>query len=86
MKHLDDVEPVYHKLGMRQDLMNSIMVTGPHVSANHLNLLAYGLGQSLQVANHVFFGAISKQVNDLVMLNIREDAAVLMQQIQQQDR
>jgi len=82
VKHLDDVEPVYHKLGMRQDLMNSIMVTGPHVSANHLNLLAYGLGQSLQVANHVFFGAISKQVNDLVMLNIREDAAVLMQQIQ----
>lgn len=82
MKQLDDVEPIYHKMGMRQNLVDGIMVTGPHVCANYLNLFAYEMRQALQIPDHVFFSAISKQVNDLMVLDICDHTPILMQQVQ----
>lgn len=82
MKQFDDMEPVYHEPGMRQYLVNSVMVAGPHVSANHLNLRSNGLGQALQIPDHGFFTAISEQVNNLMVFDISKHTTVLIQQIQ----
>jgi hypothetical protein len=82
MKQLDDVGPIYHDLGMRQHPMNGIMVRCPHVGTHDLNLFTDGPGQLLQVADHAGFVSLSKQINDLVMLNICDHTSVLVQQVQ----
>ena len=81
-EQLEHVKLVYNQFGMWQNLMYRIMIASPHIRTHDGDMLFYGIGQALQVTDHRGFGALSKQVNDLVVGNIGDHTSVLMQQIQ----
>ncbi len=81
-EQLEHVKLVYNQFGMWQNLMYRIMVASPYIRTHDGDMLFYGIGQALQVTDHRGFGALSKQVNDLVVGNIGDHTSVLMQQIQ----
>jgi hypothetical protein len=81
-EQLEDVKFVYNQSGMWQYLMHRIMVRSPHVCTDHGDVLLYGIGQASQITDNRCFGALSKQINDPVVLDISDHTAILMQQIQ----
>lgn len=81
-KKFEHVKLVYDQFGMWQDLIDCIMVASPHIRTYNGNMLFCAIWQALQVVDDCWFMPISEQINDLMVLNIRDDAAVLVEQIQ----
>lgn len=78
----EDVELVYDQFCLWQYLAYSIAVARPHIGANDNDLLFHLGGQALQVTDNGCFLAVSKQVNNMVAVNISDDATILVQQVQ----
>lgn len=76
------VKFVYNQLDMRQNLVNCVMIASPHIRTHDGNMLFCAIGQMLQVADDRWFVPIPEQVNNLMVLNISDNAAVLIEQIQ----
>ncbi len=81
-KQLQDVEFIYDQCCMGQGQMDGAMVRRPHISTDNLNMLFHSIGQVLQVGENGWFLSISKQINDVSVLNVSDDATVLIEQIQ----
>lgn len=81
-EQFENVKLVYYQFGMWQDLMHRSVIRRPHVCANHRDALLYLIRQLAQVTEDRFFGAIPKQVNNGMVLDIDQDTAILTQQVQ----
>lgn len=81
-KQFQDVELIDDQVSIRQHLMDSIVVGGVHVGTDHMNLFLCSIGQALQVGDDVGLVPVSKQIDDSAMLDICDNAAVLVQQVQ----
>ncbi len=81
-KQFQNMELVYNQLGIWQGFMCCIVVTGPHVSAHNGDALLCGGGQVVQIADNGCLGPISKQINNVMVMDIGDNTTVLMQQIQ----
>src|SRR2546423_15053692 len=69
-------------MGMRQNLMDSIVISRPQISTDNGNLFLHLFGQALQIADDRSLMAVTKQLDDLMMLNVSDDTSVLVQQVQ----
>lgn len=81
-EQFEHVKLVYDQFDMWQDLMDCIMVASPHIRTHNGNMLFCAIGQALQVVDDRRLVPISEQINDLMVLNISDDAAVLVEQVQ----
>jgi hypothetical protein len=81
-EHFQDVPFVYDQLCLWQDLANDLVVVGIHIGAHDGNLFAYCCGQPLQVEQQSGFIPVSQKLYDRVMLQIAQDAARLVQEVQ----
>jgi hypothetical protein len=81
-KQLQDMELVYNQFCMRQYLVCCIVITGPHIGSNDGDPLFCGIGQVMQVTDNGWFVPISKQINDVAVVDISDHATILMQQVQ----
>jgi hypothetical protein len=81
-EQLEHVKLIYNQFDMWQDLMDCIMVASPHIRTHNGNILFCAIGQALQVVDDRRLMPISEQINDLMVLNISDNAAVLVEQVQ----
>ena len=82
VKQLQHVPFVGNQMSMWQDLVDGIVIPRPHIGSNDGDLFPSALWQVLQITDDGGFGTVSKQVNNLMVLNIGNDAAVLIEQVQ----
>lgn len=82
VKQFEHMPFISDQVDMRQNLMNGIVISGPQIGTNNGDLFFRAVGQTLQIVDNRLLTAVTKQLNDLMMLNISDDTSVLVQQVQ----
>jgi hypothetical protein len=70
------------QVDMRQNSMNSIVVSRPQIGTDDGDLFFHAVGQTLQIVDDRLLMAVTKQLDDLMMLNVSDDTSILVQQVQ----